>query len=221
MVFHSHLLWVLAPRVLPITILPERWALTRLNSSILLSRSKKRQTPPWPGYFLTRPEVIFFDPKGIFRGHFPNLNPNQRCLTQTDPGSKNFDLVWCSIITPICLALLSINSAVLILFLIGKIMTGLANLIFRPQHIRLVIMLKYYKEQTLKKNVIECIIYKVWICIGYILKSQILNFFPSGQKVPGTKIGRHLIYCRSKVCSGPVASGQNSNCRTDNRVLLT
>jgi len=34
------------------------------------------------------------------------------------------------------------------------------------------------------------------------------NLFGSGQKVPGSKAGRPLIYCRSKVCSGRVGSGQ-------------
>jgi len=45
------------------------------------------------------------------------------------------------------------------------------------------------------------------------------NFFPSnkkiifgsGQKVPGSKGGRPLIYCRSKVSSGRVGSGQGSS----------
>jgi len=64
----------------------------------------KRPTRLWPGYFLTQPKDIFFDPKGknwkfgIFRGNFPN--PNQRWLTQpeqqkidlTRPRPKNFDL---------------------------------------------------------------------------------------------------------------------------------
>jgi len=33
------------------------------------------------------------------------------------------------------------------------------------------------------------------------------NLFGSGQKVPGSKAGRPLIYCWSKVCSGQVRSG--------------
>jgi len=46
-----------------------------------------------PGYFLTRPEdIFFFDPKEkiekseIFKGNFPNTN--QRWLTWPDPSSK-------------------------------------------------------------------------------------------------------------------------------------
>jgi len=38
---------------------------------------KKRLIPLWPGYFLTRPDEIFFGSErkifGIFRGNFPNL----------------------------------------------------------------------------------------------------------------------------------------------------
>jgi len=52
----------------------------------------KRPTRLWPEYFLTRPDDIFFLPKGlnieifdIFRGNFPNPYPNQRWLTQPDP----------------------------------------------------------------------------------------------------------------------------------------
>jgi len=43
--------------------------------SILLTRINKGQThPPWPGYFLTWPNEIFYDPKkiGIFGGNFPD-----------------------------------------------------------------------------------------------------------------------------------------------------
>jgi len=45
---------------------------------------------------LTQPEEIFFDPKGkiekfdVFRGNFPNSNPNHKWLTE--PGSKKFFL---------------------------------------------------------------------------------------------------------------------------------
>jgi len=64
----------------------------------------KRATRLQPEYFLTRPEEIFF--KGqtiekfdIFRGNFPNSNPNHKWLTRPDPshkkltrsGSKFFD----------------------------------------------------------------------------------------------------------------------------------
>jgi len=54
----------------------------------------KRPSCLWPGYFLIQPKEIFF-PKGkiekfdIFRGNFPNSNPNHKWLTQ--PGSKSFD----------------------------------------------------------------------------------------------------------------------------------
>jgi len=67
----------------------------------------KRPTRLWPGYFLTQPRRFFLirrekiEKFGIFRGNFPNLDPNQRWLTQHkrpkfDPartGSKMFDLV--------------------------------------------------------------------------------------------------------------------------------
>jgi len=52
----------------------------------------KRPTHPQPRYFPTRPEEIFFSPKGnffekfdIFRGNFPNSNPNHKWLTQPGP----------------------------------------------------------------------------------------------------------------------------------------
>jgi len=64
----------------------------------------KRLTLFWLGYFLTQPDEIFLDPKGktrekfgIFRGNFPNPNPNHRWLTRAtknwpDPTQvKNFD----------------------------------------------------------------------------------------------------------------------------------
>jgi len=37
---------------------------------------------------------------------------------------------------------------------------------------------------------------------------KFFNFFPSGQKVPGWKTSRPLIYCGSKVCSDRVGTGQ-------------
>jgi len=60
----------------------------------------------WPEYFLTQPEEIFLTRRekiekfNIFRGNFPNPNPNHRWLTQprllkVDPTrnrTKNFDL---------------------------------------------------------------------------------------------------------------------------------
>jgi len=42
----------------------------------------KRPTWLWPGYFPTRPEAIFFD---VFRGNFPNSNPNHKWLTRLEP----------------------------------------------------------------------------------------------------------------------------------------
>jgi len=57
----------------------------------------------------------------------------------------------------------------------------------------------------------------VWVWIWKISSKNVkfLNFCPSsqknviwsGQKVPRSKQGRPLIYCRSKVCSGRVGSG--------------
>jgi len=41
--------------------------------------------------------------------------------------------------------------------------------------------------------------------------SKNINFFPSGQKVPRSKVGQPLIYCRSKVCLGRVGSGPISS----------
>jgi len=45
---------------------------------------------------LTQPKVYFFIKRGkiekfdIFRGNFPNPNPNQRWLTQPNPSNKNW-----------------------------------------------------------------------------------------------------------------------------------
>jgi len=78
----------------------------------------KSPTSFWPGYFLTQPEEIFW-PNGkkikkfdVFRGSFPNLNPNHRWLTQPEPlkidptrlidvdstqGSQQLELIYGSI----------------------------------------------------------------------------------------------------------------------------
>jgi len=72
----------------------------------------KRPTRLWPGYFPTRPEAIFW-PEGkkiekfdVFRGNFPNSNPNHKWLTRPDPGQKILTrknhyeiliIIWCSI----------------------------------------------------------------------------------------------------------------------------
>jgi len=56
----------------------------------------KRPTRLRPRYFLTRPQEIFFDPKvkiekfDVFRGKFPNSNPNHKWLTWPDPSHKNW-----------------------------------------------------------------------------------------------------------------------------------
>jgi len=42
------------------------------------------------------------------------------------------------------------------------------------------------------------------------------NCFGSGQKVPGSKPGRPLIYCGSKVSSGRVGSGQGPSLEDTN-----
>jgi len=51
----------------------------------------KRPTRLRPGYFLTRPEEIFLTRRekfDVFRGNFPNLNPNHELLTRRDPSHK-------------------------------------------------------------------------------------------------------------------------------------
>jgi len=66
----------------------------------------KRPTRLWPGYFLTWPEDIFFDPKwkkfAIFRGNFPTQtktvnswpNPTQATKNWPDPTQvKNFSSI--------------------------------------------------------------------------------------------------------------------------------
>jgi len=51
----------------------------------------------WPRYFLTLPDEIFFNRRAKnwkiwdFRGNFPNPNPNQRWLTQSNQSNKKFD----------------------------------------------------------------------------------------------------------------------------------
>jgi len=54
----------------------------------------KRQTRPWPGYFLTWPEEIFFDPKGKKLKNLMFLGELFQIQTQTIdgwPGSKIID----------------------------------------------------------------------------------------------------------------------------------
>jgi len=60
--------------------------------------------------------------------------------------------------------------------------------------------------------------FMVWVWIWKIspksvnfLPSGQKNLFRSGQKVPGSKAGRPLIYCGSKVSSGRAGSGPISN----------
>jgi len=70
------------------------------HPSILLTAVIKRPTHLWRGYFLTWPEGKKFEKFDIFRGNFPNPNPNHRWVTQPEllkidlsrPGSKVFDL---------------------------------------------------------------------------------------------------------------------------------
>jgi len=46
----------------------------------------KRQTRLWPGYFLIRPEDIFFDPKGKKLKNLTFLGENFQIHTQTKDG---------------------------------------------------------------------------------------------------------------------------------------
>jgi len=46
------------------------------------------------------------------------------------------------------------------------------------------------------------------------------NCFGSGQKVPGSKLGRPLIYCGSKVSLGRVGSGPISRVEAPPKVTL-
>jgi len=64
------------------------------NPSTLLSPTRL-----WPGYFLTRPQEIFFGAEwkkieifGIFRGNFPNPNPNHKWLAR--PEQQKIDPIW-------------------------------------------------------------------------------------------------------------------------------
>jgi len=54
----------------------------------------KRPTCHWPGYFLTWPKDIFFDPKGkkIEKSSKPKPKPEPQKIDLTWPGSKIFDL---------------------------------------------------------------------------------------------------------------------------------
>jgi len=70
----------------------------------------------------------------------------------------------------------------------------------------------------------------VWIRIRKISPKNVkfFHFFPSGQKncfgsgrkVPGSNPGRPLIYCRSKVSSGRVGSGQGPSLINSNRIFF-
>jgi len=65
----------------------KRWALTRPDPSLLLTRSNnKRPTRLWPGYFLTRPEEIFFAPKGKKLKNLTFLGEIFKIQTQTING---------------------------------------------------------------------------------------------------------------------------------------
>jgi len=74
----------------------KRWALTRPNLSILLTRSKYEADraltrvlfdPTWWDFFLTRGAKNW--KIGIFRGKFLNPNAYQRWLTRPNPSNKN------------------------------------------------------------------------------------------------------------------------------------
>jgi len=53
------------------------------------------------------------------------------------------------------------------------------------------------------------------------LRVALKIFFSSGQKVPGSKAGRPLIYCRPKVCSGQVRAHLYLNGNHSNRCLMS
>jgi len=56
------------------------------DPSLIWLAVNKRPTRLWPGYFLTRPEAIFFDPKGKKLKNLTFLGEIFRILTQTING---------------------------------------------------------------------------------------------------------------------------------------
>jgi len=72
-----------------------------LTQAYFWSSVNKRPTRLWPGYFVIWLEEIFFWPEvkkidkfDIFRGNFPNPNPNHKWLTRPNPTLVKKFLTW-------------------------------------------------------------------------------------------------------------------------------
>jgi len=77
------------------------------ESSLLLTRSKKEADPPLTWILSDPIRRDFFWPKGkktekfdVFRGNFPNSNPNHKWLTRLKPQKTDLTQPWSKIFDP-------------------------------------------------------------------------------------------------------------------------
>jgi len=186
-------------------VIPKRWTLTWSDPTRTYFWAVVNKGPTQLDGIFFRPEEKKIEKFGIFRENFTNqevADPTQTKRQKTDLtwlGSKKFELdpwlvsgctieVWDTLV-------FNSNSP--------------GQKIFHPAQVG---------STFCCSGRVRSAIFGLGLDFeNFPLKSQIYQFFPLqikenhirlGQKVLRSKIGRHLIYYKSKVCSGRVGSGQ-------------